>query len=91
MLDKIMNVMTKRPGMLLGVTKGFSYKGFFDEKQAREAAKLTSSGSPSLIGGNMIEQHDILKAIKRYSLDHKRLRAGNPLNSSHIRSISDHT
>jgi hypothetical protein len=31
-LAKIMNVMTRRPGMVLGTTKGFPYKGFSDVK-----------------------------------------------------------
>lgn len=29
---RLMNAMTKRPNMLLGISKGFPYKGFSDGK-----------------------------------------------------------
>lgn len=35
LLDKILGVMYKRPGMLLGVNKGFKYKGFSDGKYVK--------------------------------------------------------
>ena len=39
LLNKILDVMMKRPGMVLGVTKGFKYKGFSDNKQSPSIIK----------------------------------------------------
>ena len=80
-----MNVMTKRPEMVLGATKGFRYKGFFDERQAK-MAKNGGAGSP-VLGAQAITDQELLIAIQKYQLDPAKLRQ--PLQGIHIRSISD--
>ena len=64
-----MNVMTRRPEMVLGATKGFRYKGFFDERQA----KMAKNGSP-VLGASAMTEQELLMAVQKYQLDPAKLR-----------------
>ena len=68
-----MNVMTKPPEMVLGVPKGFRYKGFFDERQAK-FQKLNASGQPLDFAGTGLSEQEVITAFQRYQVDPNKAR-----------------